>query len=124
MIGKKIKMEFMDCYVSPKSGNTNLVFSEKKVSQEEVDSVKEHNEKVRSQSVTTSFGGQKVETYGSFKQVESGNQVIVPLKKKYNWTPEQLTELRSKKHPIIVGEPITYSSGNKSTFRYLGKLDV
>ena len=32
-------MEFMDCYVSPKSGNTNLVFSEKKVSQEEVDSI-------------------------------------------------------------------------------------
>ena len=119
---KKV-MFFMETYKSPKSGKTMLVFSENQVSQEEVESVASHNETVRSGSIVTKFAGIAVNTYGSFKQVDSGNQVIVPLNGVYNFTPEKLDKMREGKHNVIQGEPVTYSSGNQSTFRFLGKLD-
>jgi hypothetical protein len=114
----------METYKSPKSGKTNLVFSENEVSQEEVDNVRTHNEVVKSGSIECKFGGISVQTYGTFKQVDSGDQVVVPLNGKYNFTPQKLDEMRNKKHSIIKGEPVEYKSGNKSTFRYLGKLDL
>ena len=120
----KKEMFFMETYKSPKSGKTMLVFSENQVSQEEVESVKQHNDTVRNGSIVTKFGGISVNTYGSFKQVESGNQVIVPLNGEYNFSPDKLDQMREKKHSIIQGEHVEYSSGNKSTFRFLGKLDV
>jgi hypothetical protein len=117
------EMFFMETYKSSRSGKTMLVFSDKKVDQEELTSVQEHNDTVRSGSITTKFAGIAVQTYGSFKQVDSGDQVIVPLNGAYDFTPEQLTKMSEKKHSIIKGEPVEYKSGNKSTFRYLGKLD-
>tara|TARA_B100000902_G_C26617723_1_gene578264 strand:- start:72 stop:437 length:366 start_codon:yes stop_codon:yes gene_type:complete len=117
------KMFFMETYNSPKSGKTMLVFSDKQVDQDELTDVQQHNEVVRNGSITTKFAGIAVQTYGSFKQVDSGDQVIVPLNGKYEFTDEQLTKMRDKKHSIIKGEPVEYKSGNKSTFRYLGKLD-
>jgi len=120
----KKKMFFMETYKSPKSGKTMLVFSENQVSQEEVESVASHNETVRQGSVVTKFAGIAVNTYGSFKQTNSGEQVIVPLNGVYNFSPEKLDTMRATTHSIIQGEPVTYSSGNVSTFRYLGKLDM
>jgi len=118
----KKEMFFMETYKSPKSGKTMLVFSENQVSQEEVDRVTEHNNTVRNGSITVNFGGKSVKTYGSFQQVNSGNQVIVPLNGEYNFSPVELDKMREKKHSILQGEPVTYSSGNQSTFRFLGKL--
>ena len=69
-------MFFMETYKSSRSGKTMLVFSDKKVDQEELTSVQEHNDTVRSGSITTKFAGIAVQTYGSFKQVDSGDQVI------------------------------------------------
>lgn len=115
-------MFFMETYKSPKSGNTMLVFSDKKVSQEEVDSVNKHNETVRNGSITVNFAGKAVKTYGSFQQIDSGDQVIVPLAGEYNFSPNELDRMRQTTHNVIQGEPVEYSSGNKSTFRYLGKL--
>ena len=120
----KTKMFFMDCYESPNSGNTMLCFSENQVSPEDVANVKSHNETVRNGNVMAKFAGKAVQTYGSFKQVDSGEQVIVPLNGKYNFEPAQLEKMREIKHSIIKGEPVTYKSGRKSTFRFLGKLDV
>ena len=117
-------MYFMGTYKSSTSGKTILEFSDKKVSQQEVDEVRSHNETVRSGSIECKFAGVSVQTYGTFKQVDSGDQVIVPLNGKYNFTPEKLDEMRNKKHSILKGEPVTYPSGNVSTFRYLGKLDL
>ena len=115
-------MFFMETYKSPKSGNTMLVFSENQVSQEEVDRVSKHNETVRNGSITVNFGGKTVKTYGSFQQVDSGNQVIVPLNGEYNFSPVELDKMRQTSHSVLQGEPVEYSSGNKSTFRFLGKL--
>ena len=112
----------METYKSPKSGKTMLVFSENKVSQEEVDRVAEHNETVRGGSITVNFACKAVKTYGSFLQVESGNQVIVPLNGEYNFSPIELDKMRHNTHSVIQGEPVTYSSGKESTFRFLGKL--
>ena len=114
----------METYKSPNSGKTMLVFSENKVSQEEVESVRTHNETVRNGSIVTKFAGISVNTYGSFKQTNSGDQVIVPLNGEYNFSPDKLDAMRQHTHSIIQGEPVTYSSGNVSTFRYLGKLDM
>ena len=119
----KMKLWFMETYKSPKSGKTNLVFSEEKVQPEEVESVKQHNETVRNGNVMAKFAGKTVQTYGEFKQVDSGVQVIVPLNGKYNFSPEELDKMREKQHSIIKGQPVTYSSGKESTFRFLGKLD-
>jgi hypothetical protein len=116
------EMFFMETYKSPKSGNTMLVFSDNKVSPKEVESVNKHNESVRTGSITVNFAGKAVQTYGSFKQVNSGDQVIVPLSGEYNFSPDELTKMRETTHSVIQGEPVEYSSGNKSTFRYLGKL--
>ena len=115
-------MYFMETYKSPKSGKTMLVFSENQVSQEEVESVAKHNDTVRNGSITVNFAGKAVQTYGSFKQVDSGNQVIVPLNGEYNFSPVELDKMRQTTHNVIQGEPVTYSSGNQSTFRFLGKL--
>lgn len=115
-------MYFMETYKSPKSGKTMLVFSENQVSQEEVESVAKHNDTVRNGSITVNFAGKAVQTYGSFKQVDSGNQVIVPLNGEYNFSPVELNKMRQTTHNVIQGEPVTYSSGNQSTFRFLGKL--
>ena len=112
----------METYKSPKSGNTMLVFSEKQVSQEDVDRVSTHNESVREGSITVNFAGKAVKTYGSFQQVDSGNQVIVPLNGEYNFNPEELDKMRGTTHSVIQGDPVEYSTGNKSTFRFLGKL--
>ena len=117
-------MFFMETYKSPKSGKTMLVFCENQVSQEEVEEVNQHNESVRNGSMVTKFAGISVNTYGTFKQVNSGNQVIVPLNGVYNFSPEKLDKMRETTHNVIQGEPVEYSSGNKSTFRFLGKLDV
>jgi len=119
----KMKMFFMETYKSPKSGKTNLVFSEEKVSPEVVESVQQHNETVRSGNVMAKFAGKAVQTYGEFKQVDSGIQVIVPLNGVYNFEPSEIDKMREKKHSIIKGQPVTYSSGRESTFRFLGKLD-
>ena len=118
-----LEMFFMETYKSPKSGKTNLVFSEEEVSPEEVEAVQQPNETVRGGNVMAKFAGKAVKTYGEFKQVESGIQVIVPLNGKYNFAPEELTKMREKKHSIIKGQPITYKSGRESTFRFLGKLN-
>ena len=115
-------MFFMETYKSSTSGKTMLVFSDKKVDQDELLSVNDHNETVRSGSITTKFAGIAVQTYGSFKQVDSGDQVVVPLNGKYEFTEAQLEKMYEKEHNIIQGEPVTYSSGKESTFRYLGKL--
>ena len=115
-------MFFMETYKSPKSGKTMLVFSENKVSQEEVDRVAKHNDTVRNGSITVNFAGKAVQTYGAFQQVNSGNQVIVPLNGEYQFSPVELDKMREKTHHVIQGEPVTYSSGNQSTFRFLGKL--
>ena len=115
-------MYFMETYKSPKSGKTMLVFSENQVSQEEVESVAKHNDTVRNGSITVNFAGKAVQTYGSFQQVDSGNQVIVPLNGEYNFSPVELDKMRQTTHNVIQGEPVTYSSGNQSTFRFLGKL--
>jgi|TARA_B110000858_G_scaffold132101_1_gene150259 hypothetical protein len=120
----KKKMFFMETYKSPKSGKTMLVFSDNQVSQEEVEGVRAHNETVSAGSIVTKFAGIDVNTYGSFKQTNSGDQLIVPLNGVYNFSPEKLTKMRESTHNVIQGEPVTYSSGNKSTFRYLGKLDM
>ena len=116
------KLHFMETYKSPKSGKTMLVFSENKVSQEEVDRVAAHNETVRGGSITVNFAGKAVKTYGAFAQVDSGNQVIVPLNGEYNFSPVELDKMRDTTHSVIQGEPVTYSSGKESTFRFLGKL--
>ena len=118
------KMFFMETYKSSKSGNTMLVFSDKQVDQDELLSVNDHNDTVRSGSITTKFAGVAVKTYGSFRQVDSGDQVVVPLNGKYEFTEQQLEKMYDKQHTIIKGDPVTYSSGKESTFRYLGKLDV
>ena len=116
------KLFFMETYKSPKSGNTMLVFSENQVSQEEVDRVNKHNETVRNGNISVNFAGKAVKTYGSFQQVDSGVQVIVPLKGTYDFSSPELDKMRERTHNVIQGEPVEYSSGNKSTFRFLGKL--
>ena len=118
----KKEMFFMETYKSPKSKKTMLVFSENQVSQDELDSVNDHNETVRSGKITVNFGGKTVNSYGSFRQVDSGNQLIVPLNGEYNFSPKELTKMREVTHSVIQGDPVTYSSGNESTFRFLGRL--
>ena len=112
----------METYKSPKSKKTMLVFSENQVSQDELDSVNKHNDTVRAGSITVNFAGKAVKSYGSFQQVDSGNQIIVPLNGEYNFSPTELTKMREATHSVIQGDPVKYSSGNESTFRYLGRL--
>tara|TARA_R100000278_G_C5368745_1_gene128123 strand:+ start:112 stop:522 length:411 start_codon:yes stop_codon:yes gene_type:complete len=118
------QMWFLGTYTN-NNGRTMLEFSEKKVSPTEYEKVKKHNENIRNnESITVNFEGIQLESYGSFQQCDTGDVVIIPLKNKVNFTKEQLKKFRSKKHTVLKGRPVKYSSGNESSFRHLGKFKV